>query len=165
MKKSVPTIPFRRKREQKTNYRKRIALLKSGKSRLVIRLSNKYVKTQIINYEAKGDKIIKSAISPELKKLGWTFSCKNIPACYLTGLLIANKMKAEKNKEFVVDFGLRIPLKGNNKLYAVLRGAIDNGLNIPANSEVFPTDEVVFAKNKSEEMQKVFEKIKTELIK
>lgn len=148
MKRSVPTIPYRRKREQKTNYRKRLALLKSEKNRLIIRKTNKHIIMQVISYEQKGDKIIKFAQSKELIKLGWKYSCKNVQAAYLTGLLIGNKMKSEKNKECIADFGLHRPLKGYNKLYAALKGAIDSGLIIPANQEVLLNEEQILGRNK-----------------
>ena len=162
MKRSVPTIPYRRKRELKTNYRKRLALLKSGKNRLIIRKTNKYIIIQIISYEQKGDKILKAAHSKELIKLGWKYSCKNVQAAYLTGLLIGNKMKSEKNKECITDFGLHVPLKGYNKLYAAMKGAIDGGLIIPASVEVLPTEEQILGKNDA--VKKELEVIKKKLL-
>ena len=164
MRKSVPTIPYRRKRKQKTNYRKRISLLKSGKNRVIIRKSNKYITMQVVSYKPAGDIIIKSVFSNELTKLGWKFSCKNVPAAYLTGLLIANKMKSEKNKECIADFGLQTPLKGKNKSYAALKGAIEGGLLIPADESVLPTDDQVLGKDKSENMQKLILSIKKKLL-
>ena len=163
MRRSVPTIVYRRKREQKTNYRKRLGLLKSGKNRLIIRISNKYIIMQIVSYKPTGDIVLKSVFSKELNALGWKFSCKNIPAAYLTGLLMANKMKSEKNKECIIDFGLQTPLKGKNKLYAVVKGAIDGGLLIPADKAVFPTEDAVLGKDKSDIMQKAITDIKTKL--
>ena len=40
-------LPYRRKREGRTNYKKRLALLKSGQPRLVIRRSNRYLQFQL----------------------------------------------------------------------------------------------------------------------
>ena len=74
MKDKRRVIPFRRKREGKTNYKKRIAFLTSEKPRLVIRKSLKNITAQIVIYEPKGDKVIASACSAELTKLGWKFS-------------------------------------------------------------------------------------------
>jgi len=164
MKRSVPTIPFRRKREKKTNYRKRLGLLKSGKHRLVIRKSNKYIVVQLVEFDFKGDKIIKGITSKNLIEMGWKFSCKNIPAAYLTGLLISNTLKNQKDKNCIADFGLQTPLKGNNRLYATLKGAIDGGLIIPADDSIFPAEDKLFAKDKSPEMQKAFEDIKKKLL-
>jgi large subunit ribosomal protein L18 len=162
MKRSVPTIQYRRKRIQKTNYRKRLGLLKSDKNRLVIRKSNKYIIIQVVSYIPNGDKIIKSCNSKELIKLGWKFSCKNIPAAYLTGLLIAKAMKSEKNKECIVDFGLQTPQKGYNKLYAVVKGAIEAGLVIPADKSVFPTDEEILGR--TEVVQKASAEVKKKIL-
>ena len=65
MKKAQNTrsVPFRRKREGRTDYKKRLAMLKSGKARLVVRKTLKNIYAQIIKYDAKGDIIIASACS------------------------------------------------------------------------------------------------------
>jgi large subunit ribosomal protein L18 len=51
-------VPFKRRRENKTNYYKRFAMLKSGKPRLVIRASNKNLYLQLIEFDKKGDRVI-----------------------------------------------------------------------------------------------------------
>ncbi len=164
MRKNVPTIQYRRKRQLKTNYRKRIALLKSGSNRLVIRKSNKYITMQIVSYKPEGDVIIKSGTSKQLIALGWKFSAKNIPAAYLTGLLIAKSMSSEKDKECIVDFGLQVPLKGDNKLYAAVKGAIDGGLMVKAGEGIFPSEDKLLGKNKSDIMQKAIVDVKAKLL-
>ena len=65
-------VPFKRKLQGKTDYRKRLVLLKSGKPRLVVRKSLNNISTQIIAYETAGDKVLVAATSRELLKLGWT---------------------------------------------------------------------------------------------
>ena len=60
--------PFRRRSEGKTNYHKRLNLLKSQKTRLVIRASNNHIKVQFIESKIGGDKVLISAFSKELKK-------------------------------------------------------------------------------------------------
>ena len=52
------SVKFRRRRSGKTNYKKRLAFMKSEKSRLVVRRSNKYLITQLVNYDEAGDKIV-----------------------------------------------------------------------------------------------------------
>jgi len=163
MRKSVPTIPFRRKRKQKTDYRKRFAYLKSEKNRLVIRLSNKYLILQIVNYTPQGDIIINSCVSKELVKLGWTHSCNNLPAAYLTGLLLAHKMSSEKNKLCIADLGLRNPKLGNSKLYAALKGAVEGGLEVPVDEKVFPSDDSLLGKHINEEIAKSVDIIKKKI--
>jgi large subunit ribosomal protein L18 len=41
-------VPWRRRREGKTNYYKRLKLIRSGKPRLVVRRTNKYIIAQIV---------------------------------------------------------------------------------------------------------------------
>ena len=81
------SVKFRRRRENKTNYKKRLNLIKSKEIRLVLRPTNKYVIAQLVEFHQDGDKIIVSANSKDLKKYGWNISCSNTPAAYLTGFL------------------------------------------------------------------------------
>jgi hypothetical protein len=75
-------------------------------------------------------------------------------------------MKDEANKECIVDFGLQNPSKkGDNKLYGILKGAIDGGLIIPADDSIFPNEDKLFAKDKKEDMQKAFEQVKSKITK
>ncbi len=162
MKKSVPTVPFRRKREQKTDYRKRLNLLKSGIPRLVIRKSNKYIQIQVVEFNLKGDKILCSYNSKNLTKLGWKHSCKNLPAAYLSGLALG-KLALEKTKKAIADFGLQKPLKGNNVLYAALKGVIDAGLDVPASDDIFPDQDHLTGKHINEKITQDFNTIKSKL--
>ena len=70
--------------------------MKSEKSRLVVRRSNKYLITQLVNYDEAGDKIVAQFNSISLKKKGWKHSCANVPAAYLSGLEIAKMAKTAK---------------------------------------------------------------------
>ncbi len=144
--KNKKPIAYRRRREGKTNYKKRLALLKSRKLRLVIRKFNKNIIAQVIEYHPEGDKIIASAHSNELNKYGWKFNKGNIPTAYLVGLLIGNKAKG---KETVLDLGLQSPVKGG-RLYATLKGAKEAGLKIKADDSVFPKQERIEGKHISE---------------
>ncbi len=136
----VQVVPKRRKREGKTNYRKRIALLMSRQDRLVVRKSLKYTYAQIVRYDERGDKIVAQASTHELKKLGWKHSCSNMPAAYLAGVLLASKVK--KSGELILDIGLNQSVRGS-RLYAVAKGAIDGGLKINVSKNVMPSDERV----------------------
>lgn len=133
-------MPFKRRRLGKTDYKKRLRLLLSKKPRLVIRRSLKYITAQIIEFSQKGDKTIASASSRELKKLGWNFACDNLPAAYLTGLLIGKKALEKGIREAVLDSGLYTSTKGN-RIYAAVKGAIDAGLEVPVSEEVFPSED------------------------
>jgi len=141
--KNKRTVMYRRKRESKTNYKRRLALLKSRKIRLIIRKFNKNIITQLIEYHPEGDKVIASAYSNDLKKYGWNLNKGNIPASYLVGLLLGKKAKG---KEAVLDLGLQSPVKGG-RLYAALKGAIDGGLKIDADNNIFPKEERVEGKH------------------
>ena len=121
---------FRRRKSNHTDYRKRLSLLKSGKPRLVVRKSLKNIQVQLVNYTDSGDTILASASSTELNKLGWNYSCSNIPAAYLTGLLCGTRSKVAKVKAAVLDTGLYRPIAGS-KLYAAAKGASDTGLEVP----------------------------------
>ena len=61
-------IKPRRRREGKTDYRKRLALLKSRTIRIVIRKSINNTTIQFVKYDEKGDNIVASATSKELIK-------------------------------------------------------------------------------------------------
>lgn len=141
--KKIFTIPFRRKRNGKTNYKKRLALLKSRKLRLVVRKSNKNMLTQLIKYADVGDEVIKTITTKDLAKYGWDLNTSNMPAAYLTGLLIGKQMKG---KEAILDLGLQTPISGS-KLFAVLKGAADGGLKIKFSEEVIPKDERMTGKH------------------
>lgn len=142
MSKITKKINYRRKRNGKTNYKKRLKLLLSKKTRLVIRKSINNISLQIIDYVEKGDRVIISTNSAELKKLGWKANTGNIPAAYLTGFLLAKKVKDKKINEVIVDMGLYTPTKGS-RLFAALKGAIDNGLNTPYSKDMFPNEESI----------------------
>ncbi|MBN2420898.1 50S ribosomal protein L18 [Candidatus Woesearchaeota archaeon] len=162
MKNKRQVIPFRRKREGKTNYKKRIAYLTSGLPRLVIRRSLKNVVVQIITYEPQGDRVVASANSKDIKKLGWKGSGSNIPCAYLVGFLAGVKAKGAKINEAIADLGLYQQIKGS-KIYAALKGAFDAGLKIPLDESVVPNAERLRGKHISEhrkvDAEKDFEEV------
>ncbi len=130
-------VPRRRRREGKTNYRKRLELLKSGKPRLVVRMTHNQAIAQVIEYHPEGDRTIVSATSRELKKYGWTGHGGNCAAAYLTGYLCGKKALKAGIKELVPDIGLHTPVHGSN-VFAVIKGGIDAGVLIPADESAFP---------------------------
>ncbi|WP_297063617.1 50S ribosomal protein L18 [Thermococcus sp.] len=133
-------VPFRRRREGKTNYHKRLKLLKSKKPRLVVRKSLNHHIAQIIVYDPKGDKTIVSAHTRELiRDFGWKGHTGNTPSAYLLGLLIGYKAKQAGVEEAILDIGLHPPTRGSS-VFAVLKGAVDAGLNVPHSEEIFPED-------------------------
>jgi len=132
MTKNITTIPLRRKRVGKTNYKKRLALLKSKELRLVVRRSNKHMLAQLVKYSDDGDKVVASAHSKNLEKFGWDINTSNIPAAYLVGLMLGSK---SKGKKAILDLGLQTPIAGS-RIFAVLKGAADGGLKIEFSEEV-----------------------------
>ena len=152
---------FKRRRKKKTDYKKRLALLKSEKLRLVIRKSLSNISVQFINFKSGGDETIACATSVELKKLGWN-KTGNIPAAYLTGLLAGKKAKEKKIEEAVLDLGLQTSTKGS-RLYAALKGVLDSGINVPHSEEILPKEDRIRGKHISEDIEKQFEDIKNKI--
>lgn len=132
-------MPYKRKREGKTDYKLRLKLVASGKPRFVVRSSLKNILIQVIEYHPDGDKVVAASSTAALKKLGWKGNGRNTPAAYLTGMLAARKASEKNIKEAILDIGLRSPIKGSID-YAALKGAVDGGLAIPHSKEVLPSE-------------------------
>jgi len=135
-------VEFRRKRKKKTDYNLRIKLLSSGKPRLVVRKKLNNITAQIISYEQKGDKVLVSAHTKELEKFGWKYHRGNIPAAYLLGLLLGRKAIKTRIKQVIFDIGMHTSIKAC-AIYAVLKGVIDAGLEVPHNEKIFPKQEKI----------------------
>jgi len=135
-------VPFRRRREGKTDYKTRKALVLSGKPRLVARITLKNATAQIIVAEPRGDKVLVSAHSRELKKYEWKPPGGNLPAAYLTGLLCGLKAKSKGIKEAILDVGLHSPSKGS-RAFAVAKGVLDAGVHVPHSEEKLPNEKRV----------------------
>jgi len=154
VKNKIQEVPFRRKREGKTNYKKRIALLKSGRPRLVVRKSLLNITAQLVEYKPEGDKVLVSANSRELLKLGYKMSRGNITAAYLTGMLLGQKAKKKNIKQAVLDIGLNKRVKGS-RVYAALKGAVDSGMDLPCSEEVFPSNDRIEGSHISDYAEKL----------
>ncbi|WP_435197057.1 50S ribosomal protein L18 [Natronomonas sp. EA1] len=129
-------VPMRRRREARTNYHQRLRLLKSGKPRLVARKSNQHTRAQLIVTSPNGDETVASASSADLAEFGWEAPTGNLPAAYLTGLLAGKRAIEAGLDEAVLDIGLNKATPGS-KVFAVQEGAIDAGLDVPHNDDVF----------------------------
>ena len=132
-------VPFRRRREGKTDYRLRLKLLLSKKPRLVVRKSLNNISAQIISYDEKGDKVLISAHTKELVKMGYKGHCGNLPAAYLTGLLLGKKALKEGYEEAILDIGLHGATKGA-AVFAILKGTVDAGMDIPHGESILPEE-------------------------
>jgi large subunit ribosomal protein L18 len=133
----------RRRKENKTDYLKRLKLLKSDKPRIVFRKTNKYIIAQyVLSIEAQ-DKVSFGVTSKELIKYGWPESAvgglKSVTATYLTGYLIGKRIIKNKLAEPIIDFGM-IPVLHKSKVFAFLKGVIDSGIKINCKKETFPEE-------------------------
>ncbi len=133
----------RRRKESKTDYKARMGMLKSDVPRLVVRRSNRFIIAQIVSSENAQDKILFEASSKELLAHGWPAnlmgSLKSLPAAYLTGILIASKAKKNTVKKAILDMGMQRNVAGG-RVYAVLKGAVDGGLDVPHNKTILPDE-------------------------
>lgn len=162
-------VGYRRKRNGKTNYKRRLNLLKSGGSRVVIRKSNKHATAQIVDYKDGGDIVIASSHSSELKKFGWNHGGGNIPASYLTGLLCGLRAESRGVKKAILDTGLNPSVKGS-RIYSALRGVQEGGIEIPIDEEIAPSEERIEGKHisdykKDEGITKEFKQVKEKIMK
>lgn len=132
-------IQHRRRREKKTNYRKRLALLSSGDIRLVIRKTLSGMMIQFIDYSPQGDRTKTTTVAADLKKFGWKIHAGNIPASYLTGLIAGFKAKAMGIDKAVLDCGMQTSTKAS-RIYAALKGVVDAGVDVPHSDEVIPDE-------------------------
>ncbi|MEM0118611.1 MAG: 50S ribosomal protein L18 [Conexivisphaerales archaeon] len=134
------TQVFRRRREGKTDYKKRRALVISRIPFVSVFISSKNVYAQIARATPEGDKVIVSANSLQLRKSGWNGSGKSLPACYLTGLLLGKKAKdAGLDEEVILYTGLRAYVPGS-RLSAVAKGLVDSGIKLRVDEESLPEE-------------------------
>jgi len=134
------------------------------KYRLIVRLSNKDVTAQVAYARIEGDVIIAAAYSHELPKYGIKVGLTNYAACYSTGLLLARRLLQKYKLDKIyegqtspdgemysvedvedgpgafrchLDVGLARTSTGA-KLFAVMKGAVDGGLDVPHSEKRFP---------------------------
>jgi len=133
-------VPYRRRREKKTDYAARRVMATADRPRFVVRVSGKNILVQVVRSEIEGDYVIAKANSNELKRYGWNASGKNVPAAYLIGVLAGKKAKAAGVEHAILDMGLK-RITAGNKIFAVVKGALDAGLDIPCDSDITPSPE------------------------
>eukprot|EP01114_Cavostelium_apophysatum_P022934 TRINITY_DN846_c0_g1_i1.p2 TRINITY_DN846_c0_g1~~TRINITY_DN846_c0_g1_i1.p2 ORF type:complete len:296 (-),score=118.84 TRINITY_DN846_c0_g1_i1:39-926(-) len=163
-------VKFARRRQGKTDYRARKRLVaqdknkyNSPKYRLVVRLTNKDVITQVTYARIQGDFVVCAAYAHELPKFGMPVGLTNYAAAYATGLLLARRLLtkfkladkykgntdingedynveelADGPRPFValLDVGLRRTTTGS-RVFATLKGATDGGLDVPHSEKRF----------------------------
>jgi len=149
---------FSRRRKGITNYRKRLALLKSGVPRAVIRITNAKVMVQITDFSVKGDNVLAAATSSDLVSMGWKSSKTNIPASYLSGMLAAKRALKAGVSSAVLDIGRITPTAGG-RAFATLKGLVDGGLEIPHSEKLYPDETRIKGEHISEKISKEIEKV------
>lgn len=133
-------VAFKRRIQARTDYRMRRSMILSKCPRLVARGSLRYFTAQLVEAQPDGDKTLVSVNSKELAKdFNWKAPCGNIPAAYLTGILFGKRALSLGINKAILDIGLQKPTKGA-KIFAMLKGAVDAGLNIPYDKEILPDD-------------------------
>jgi len=166
-------VPKRRRRQGKTDYGARRLMVRNDKNkynakkhRLVVRVTNRRIITQIVYATILGDRCVCAADSTELAKYGIPAGYKNYSAAYATGLLIGRRMLKKygmdgdfKGKEeidgdeyhveeeegetesrpfkVILDVGIRTTSVGV-RIWGALKGAVDAGLHVPHKIKNFP---------------------------
>ena len=105
---------------------------------ITINITNENTQVQVLKPEMTGDKVIASAHSRYLLEKGWKGSRKSVPAAYLTGYIAGKKALGKGAKDAILYTGTR---KYTQRMAAALKGVVDAGLQVPANSETFPPEE------------------------
>ncbi len=131
-------VPYRRRRDHKTDYKARLVLATSSRPRFVVRPSNRNILIQIVRSEIEGDYVLTQTNSAELaKRFGWLGGRKNTPAAYLLGLIAGHKALNQGVEAVILDLGLRRPTRGS-RLFAAVKGSLDAGLKIPCDGDIMP---------------------------
>jgi large subunit ribosomal protein L18 len=139
-------MTFRRHREKKTDYRQRLALIKSQKVRMVVRRSLRGIRVQFVRFSASGDTVIAEQTSKSLAKYGWVYHSANLPAAYLVGYMAGAEALSKGVKEAILDAGLQNSVKFSS-LYCAATGAKDAGISIPTGSGILPPKERISGKH------------------
>jgi large subunit ribosomal protein L18 len=138
---------LKRIRQHKTNYRKRSAILIGRRPFITTKISSQNISAQTLQPTLTGDVVIASAHSRELIQYGWKGSMNNMPACYLTGLLLGKKSMEKGSANAVL-------YTGNDafttRVAACLKGIVDSGINIPVSKESLPDKDRLSGKHIAE---------------
>ena len=132
---------FRRRREGTTDYRKRLALLKSGQLRAVVRVTNRQVLVQLTRFAKQGDEVVAAVSSQQL-----------------AGLLAARNAQAAGESQAVLDIGRVTPTSGG-RVFAALKGLVDGGLEVPHSESLYPGEERIRGEHISKATAKQVEKV------
>jgi large subunit ribosomal protein L18 len=105
---------------------------------VTVKVSDQNVAAQVLKPTPTGDIVIASAHSRELEKQGWKGALNNLPACYLTGMLMAKKALAKEVKNAVLYIGKD---HFTSRVAACMKGIVDGGVSMPVSEESLPEQE------------------------
>ena len=146
---------FRRRREGKTDYRKRKGIIIGKIPFVSVHISGRYIYSQILKPSATGDTTVASASSRDLvKKFGWKGSTKNLPGAYLTGYYLGHLAEEKNLKKAVVYSGVGRFVHGS-RIASVINGARDAGLEIEIDDEALPDEDRITGKHIADYSQKL----------
>lgn len=134
----TPVI-LKRRKQGLTDYRRRYKMVKSGESRLVVRLSAKGITVQVVDYNPSGDKVRVSLNQGSLSKNGIEVKGNSTPSAYLLGYMAGLKAKKLSIDRAILDIG-RFQLTRGGRISAVAKGFVDAGCDLPHDESVFPTE-------------------------
>jgi large subunit ribosomal protein L18 len=129
---------LKRIRDDKTNYRRRAALLIGRHSFVTVKVSDQNVAAQVLKPTPTGDIVIASAHSREIANQGWKGALNNLPACYLTGMLMAKKAMEKGVKNAVLYIGKD---HFTSRVAACMKGILDGGISMPVSEDSLPEQE------------------------
>lgn len=129
-------------------------MLKSGKSRIVVRRSLSNVRVQIISFYEGGDKTEVDFCSKSLKKYGWKGHGGSVPSAYLAGYKAGSEAIKKGIEEAIADIGMHTSIKGS-VIYAAIKGAKDAGMKIPLGADIIPDDEKIRGAHIAEYAKKI----------
>jgi large subunit ribosomal protein L18 len=139
-------VPFRRRREGRTDYRFRKRLVMGEKPRACVRLSLGAVSVQFIHFDFPGDRTLAAATTQDIRKLGWSGSGDSTPAAYLVGYLAGKRAAKAGVEHAVLDIGRRSPTKGS-RVFAALKGIVDSGIAVPHDKGILPAPDRINGKH------------------
>jgi len=129
---------LKRIREDKTNYRKRSAILIGRHLFVTVRISDQNVAAQVLKPTSTGDIVIASAHSRELAEHGWKGTFNNLPACYLTGMLLGKKAMQKEIDAAVLYIGKN---HFTSRVGACTKGIVDAGVSMPVSTDSLPDED------------------------
>ena len=137
-------LRFKRRRNGKTDYRRRLRMLRGGAPRAIVRVSNTQVVCQLAQFDSDGDRIVASVSGRNLATHGWPAgaSTKSVPACYVTGYALGKSALSAGHDSAILDIGLAASSPGN-RIFAALKGMLDAGLDVPHGEGVLPSEDRV----------------------